>query len=57
MNRESITTFPEAEDKISKFKWRYLWESGKKSSERQWSKKYVYGLLAGFPGGTLKNFG
>jgi hypothetical protein len=42
---------------MSKFKWRNLWESGKTSSEREWSKKYVHGLLAGFPGGTLKNFG
>jgi hypothetical protein len=29
------------------------WENGKTSSEHEWSKKYVYGLLAGFPGGTL----
>jgi hypothetical protein len=32
-------------------------ENGKTSSEHEWSKKYVHGLLAGFPGGTLKNFG
>jgi hypothetical protein len=44
---------------MSKFKVQMekSWESGKTSSEREWSKKYVHGLLAGFPGGTLKNFG
>jgi hypothetical protein len=38
---------------MTKSIWRDLWESGKTSSEREWSKKYVHGLLAGFPGGTL----
>jgi hypothetical protein len=54
----------EAEGEMSNIKaqmpksiWRDIWESGKKSSEHEWSKKYVHGLLAGFPGGTLKNFG
>jgi hypothetical protein len=47
----------EAEGEILKIKVGNPWENGKTSSEREWSKKYVHGLLAGFPGGTLKNFG
>jgi hypothetical protein len=47
----------EARGKILKIKVGNPWENGKTSSEHEWSKKYVHGLLAGFPGGTLKNFG
>ena len=49
----------EAKDEMSKFKIKMekSREDGKTSSERELSKKYVHRLLAGFPGGTLKNFG
>jgi len=46
----------EAEGKMSKSKWRNLWESGKTSSEREWSRKYVYGVLPISLERTLKNF-
>jgi len=41
------------EAKMAMPKWRNVRESGKQSPEHDWSKKYVNGLLAGFPGGTL----